>query len=303
MTTKKTVSQIATPFKEPDNYLYVTSGTGSVLCTRNDNGIATIPYQVFSVRKKPTNYGIDVLQADRVITGGKWEEVFIEGIAVTEENFIELANQVKSASSEGGGGSNTTIIDNLTSTRTDAALSANQGRVLNESITALSSNAVVYNSDDNIILRNGTKVAEAPKAGGVTHEILGINTYTDSSGTFDQFEVGSQEALYNINVAYNSRTEGHATADVYNNGSSTKQVFAYVSDIATALVVNWVNDTNSRSVTVPQNAIILHVNYNHTTLFSDEYTISGTTLTINESIQGNVEIDDRIEVTFLNTII
>lgn len=147
-------------------------------------------------------------------------------------------------------------------------------------------------------LKPGTKIASASLADSTSHEILGVNTYTTPK-TFDQTEIGSQEALFNVNIVYDADlTQGHATADVYNEDGSYrgKEVFVYVSDLVPQRVsVSGITTT----ITVPINANVQSVNYNRVLLFSDDYTVSSTTVTItNPDIVGNMTASDRIEVTY-----
>lgn len=162
---------------------------------------------------------------------------------------------------------------------------------------------LVYGTDSSsnpvLQLKPGTKIASASLADTTNHEILGVNTYT-SPKTFDQTEVGSQEALFNINLVYDTDlTSGHATADVYNEDGSYrgKEVFAYVSDVTPDRI-----SATGASLTVtgiPTNAVILSVNYNRILLFSDDYTFSNGTVTItNTDITSTSEATDRIEVTY-----
>lgn len=162
-------------------------------------------------------------------------------------------------------------------------------------------NTVVFDINNNIILRPGTKIAGTPADGGTSHEVFGINTYTDTNGEYDQLEVGSKEALFNINILQDDlRTEGHATADVYNTDGSynRKEVFAYVSDVESVITPASVSTVGSASLQIPAGAQILMVNYNHTLLFRDEYTITSNTLTVDSSVIGTVEPTDKIEVTY-----
>lgn len=132
----------------------------------------------------------------------------------------------------------TALSNYYTSTQTDTA------------ITTALTNVVSYDSSNNIILRPGTKIAGSPLSGGTVHEILGINEYTDSNGTYNQFEIGDMDVLYNINITYDAdRTLGHATADVYNSDGSykSKEIFAYMSDIPAT--TDFVDLTSAQTIT------------------------------------------------------
>lgn len=150
-----------------------------------------------------------------------------------------------------------------------------------------------------IVLADGAKITGASTSDSTNHEIFGINSYTDSDGTYDQLEVGSQEALYNVNIVYDAaRTQGHATADLYNEDGSyrSKEIFAYVSDI----VPNKLSAEGTATVTIPEQSIVLSVNYNRLMLFESDYINNNGLVTItNTDIRGTIEPTDKIEVTYL----
>lgn len=120
-----------------------------------------------------------------------------------------------------------------------------------------------YNNDTPILaLQPGTKITSASVADATVHEILGVNTY-DTPKVFDQTEVGSPEALFNINIVYDDElTQGHATADVYNEDGSpkSKEVFVYASDLAPQYISS--TGTSTTVTGLPTNAIISRVVYN-----------------------------------------
>lgn len=164
-------------------------------------------------------------------------------------------------------------------------------------------NVLQYNSNNNITLRDGTKIAGRPTSGGTNHEIFGLNEYTDSFGTFDQLEVGSQEALYNVNITYDSqRTEGHATADVYNPDGSrrSKEVFAYLSDLLNLLELGDTMNYGEDHIDIPLDAEIIYVSYNHIILHSGEYTIENNVLTLNPEVYGTIEPTDFIFIKYFH---
>lgn len=116
----------------------------------------------------------------------------------------------------------------------------------------------VYYETNNIIkLRDGTKIIGRPASGGVNHELFGLNEYTDSFGLYPQLEVGSQGALFNVNLYYDeNRTLGHVTADIYNSDGTYrgKEVFAYISDIESAVAGDYLpltGGTMNGSITLP----------------------------------------------------
>lgn len=129
------------------------------------------------------------------------------------------------------GAYNIHIIENKESIFNIPNLTLNGNKILT------TATGLYYDVNNNITLRDGTKITGRSKLGGINHEIFGVNDYTDSFGAFDQLEIGSQSALLNANIVYDAnRTQGHLTADVYNEDGSYrgKEVIAYISDLTSS---------------------------------------------------------------------
>ncbi|MCD8165275.1 MAG: hypothetical protein LUE93_03600 [Bacteroides sp.] len=96
-------------------------------------------------------------------------------------------------------------------------------------------NVVQFDPDNNIILRNGTKIVGTPPSGFSGHELLGTHEYDIDGQTLIQVEVASQGAHTNLNtmndVVCGAGT--HLTVDVYDTDGSNmgKETVAYLSDM------------------------------------------------------------------------
>lgn len=213
-----------TQLKAEDLYLNIDAVQSTIVCSRNGEGVATIQPDKFSVRKKSSGNGIDVLDGYKTVTGGQWNQVLIQGTPVTESNFTTLASEVKAAASGGSPGGDINVIDNLTSTSATDALSANQGRVLNEKI-ALS---LSYNEDGNIEVKQGAKIL-GTESSGAEDVMLWLATYTLPDGTkYQQLEVGSTHIHLNLNTNDDTEDYGHhVTVDT----PSGKKTIPYVDDL------------------------------------------------------------------------
>lgn len=188
----------------------------------------------------------------------------------------------------------------------DGYIRVNSDLQLYQDTKLVSNSDLVLNSPSSIkldspiiVLADGAKITGASTSDSTNHEIFGINSYTDSDGTYDQLEVGSQEALYNVNIVYDpARTQGHATADLYNEDGSyrSKEIFAYISDITP----NRLSVEGVATITIPAQSILLSVNYNRLMLFESDYTnVNGVITITNTDITGTIEPTDKIEVTYL----
>lgn len=226
----------------------------------------------------------------------------INGTAYTTlDQLIADLDDIFAVKRGSGGGGDITVVDNLNSTSSTNALSANQGNVLNGRLSTLEQDAVVFNTDDNIILRPGTKIAGGQVGGGTTHEMLGRNQYTDSNGTYNQFEVGVQEDLFNINMKIDPlRNQGRIGVDRYdeNDVFIDKKWLAY-DDSNTSVTRVWA--TGVANLTLPSDVTIIAANYNRLMLFESDWTYTGTTFTVtNTDITGTLESTDKIEVTYIS---
>lgn len=104
----------------------------------------------------------------------------------------------------GGGGTSTTIVDNLTSTSTTSGLSANQGRVLNEKFSSY-----------------------LPLSGGTVTGTLNVSNTINVGGTNGLVLNGS-----NINVGNSGKATVIVsnTSPVYNNGTTSYTMYSTLNN-------------------------------------------------------------------------
>ncbi len=87
------------------------------------------------------------------------------------------------------------------------------------------SDVVKFNDEDNIELREGTKILGVA-SDTTEHEIIGLNEYDISGTTYNQVEVGSETIHLNLNTNNDPNYDIHITVDT----PQGKKIIAYTDD-------------------------------------------------------------------------
>lgn len=231
------------------SYLELKSVGDSISVSRGGISIASIPADKFSFTVKASKKGIDIRNNLKVVTGGFWGEILVNNEPIRAENATELiGGLIKSCSCDGEGSGG------VTRAEFEAALSR---------ISALENSTLKFDSSNNVILRDGTKILGLTETGNgtgnfVSREILGLNKYKE--GTDEQFyqvEVGNMHVQTTLNTAniVNVDTEHGReyvqyvsnggkqviTGDLSWDGANPKTVPITIDDIT--ILVTRLNDT------------------------------------------------------------
>lgn len=179
--------------EEDKLYLELKSVGDSVYISRGGVSIASIPADKLSFTVKSNKKGIDIRYRLKIVSGGLWDEILVNGQSVTAENANDLIGAlIKTCCGDSGGS------EDVTREEFNAALLR---------IKALEDNALQFDTDNNVTLRDGSKILGLTETGNgtgsfVSREILGLNKY--SAGTDEQFyqvEVGNMHVQTTLNTA------------------------------------------------------------------------------------------------------
>lgn len=98
-------------------------------------------------------------------------------------------------------------------------------------------------------------------------------------------------------IDVNVTTNGKFT---YNGNEVATKADIPSSTGGSAQTVSYVDVTGQSTATIPSNAQVVSVNYNRISLFPDDYSVSGTTLSVtNADVIGTLDSTDRLVVTYL----
>jgi hypothetical protein len=104
---------------------------------------------------------------------------------------------------------------------------------------------VVFNSENNVELREKTKILGKNES-GTEYEIIGLNEYTIDDAVYDQVEIGSESVHLNLNTNEDPTYGERITVDTPNG----KKQVAYTDD-TTVEEGTWTPSLSSRNGTNP----------------------------------------------------
>ena len=152
--------------------------------------------------------------------------------------------------SAGQDSDNTTIIDNLTSTYTDKALSANQGRVLK----SLIDNIQTGQGGQSLNTCDWSNLTNVPSTFTPTSHTHSINDITNLQSSLNSISDASSNAVTTVNTHTNNSTIHLSQSQINKLNSLTEQQFTKLAALLDMITV----DTENATITV--NGSILTTN-------------------------------------------